>query len=467
MDAKSASNFLKLQTTPDMPKISPAAALLILLSSAISIAAGVLLDHRSPGTTANYRAIYYGARTVFQGADPYLPADFQRVYDIESGQYPSDPVQKQLFKRALSICVNLPSALFLVAPLAALAWGPSHIVWLALIAVSFTLAGLLAYDLGRDYASRLSLILVCFILANSEVLFAVGNTAGLAVSLCVIAIWCFMRDRATWAGILCLSASLLLKPHDSGLLWAYLIVLGGTMRKRAVWSLILCIAIAIPSILWIARVAPTWNGELKANLAATSQRGDISDPGPASSSRKGSADVIIDLQTVFSLFRDDPSFYNPAAILVCALPFAMVLFAGIRVQAHSAHSWHAIAAIAALTMLPSYHRPYDARLLLLAIPASAMLWAQGGRLRQAQSMAVIAAVVLTGDISLALLSLMTKNINVIGMNLFSRICLLPIIRPVPLILLFLAILYSLTYLRRREDGSRIRVASMNEVIANH
>ena len=441
-----------------MPKISPAAALLILLSSAISIATGVLLDHRSQATTANYRAIYYGARTVFRGADPYISAEFQRVYDLESRQYPSDPVQKQLFTRALTICVNLPTTLFLIAPLAKLSWGISHVIWLALIAVSFTIAGLLAFDLGCDYAPRLSLFLVCFTLANSEVLFAVGNTAGLAVSFCVIAIWCFMRNRATWLGIICLSASLLLKPHDSGLLWAYLIVLGGSMRKRAVWTLILCIAVAIPSIVWISRVAPAWNSELKANLAITSQRGDISDPGPASNSRRGSADVIIDLQTVFSLFRDDPGFYNSAAILLSAAMLALVLFAGIRMQDHSAQSWYAIAALAALTMLPSYHRPYDARLLLLAIPACAMLWAQGSRLHRAQSLVTIGAILLTADIPLAILGLLTKNLDTEQMSLLATIFALPIIRPVPLILLFLAVLYSLTYVRSttRDCGIRLR-----------
>jgi len=31
-------------------------------------------------------------------------------------------------------------------------------------------------------------------------------------------------------------------------------------------------------------------------------------------------------------------------------------------------------------MLVTYHRPFDAKLLLLAVPACAMLWAEGGRI---------------------------------------------------------------------------------------
>lgn len=239
------------------------------------------------------------------------------------------------------------------------------------------------------------------------------------------------------------------------------------MRKRALWTLIVCLAVAIPAVLWISRVSPNWNHELASNLASTAQRGDISDPGPRSISRQGSADVIISLQTVFSLVDDDPTFYNPASILVCACLFAIILFVTVRNRPNMSNAWYAIAAIAALTVLPSYHRPYDARLLFLAVPACGMLWANGGRMQRAQSIVTVGAVLLTADIPLAILSVITRNLDATSMNLFTRICALPILRPTTLILLLMAILYSVTYVRCTQNQSKLQFAKTGNAVVNH
>lgn len=430
-----------------MQRKSLVPVLLILLSSGISIVTGILLDHRSPGGTANYRAVYYAARAVFQHADPYHPADFLRVYEAESGEFPSAPDQKYLFVRAVSICVNLPTTLLLTAPLALLSWHASHLIWLVLISVAFTAAGFLAYDLGRDYAPRLSLLLVCIMLANSEVLFAVGNTAGIAVSLCVVALWCLVRQRSTWEGSALLAISLALKPHDSGFLWLLMLTLGGRFRKGAAWSMVMVGAIALSSILWISSVAPGWPHELSANLSLTSQRGDISDPGPTSISRKGSADVIISLQSALSVIRDDPSFYNPTAFLICGILVLLVLVRTMMIRTEFPQAWLAIAAMAALSVLPSYHRPYDARLLLLAVPGAAMLWAQGGYWFKATAVLSVAASVFTADIPLAILNVMTRNWSLVGVPLAQRLFMLPVMRPAPILLLFQSVLFTIIYMR--------------------
>jgi len=292
-------------------------------------------------------------------------------------------------------------------------------------------------------------------LANSQVLFTVGNTAGIAVSLCVIAVWCFTQRKGIWIGTFLLAVSLALKPHDSGLLWAFLLVAGGELRKRAIWTLLIVVVIAVPSIIWISTVAPQWNQELKANLLATSQRGDISDPGPSSISRQGSADVIISLQTVLSVLHDDQGFYDPISILICAGILAIILFATIRHRPGEPEIWFAIASIAALSMLPSYHRPYDARLLLLAVPGASMLWKEG---RKTIPIVTGAAVVLTSDIPLAILSLITRSIDLSGMDLFSRLAVLPLVRPVPLVLLTLTAFYGFAYIKTVRGRSPINMA---------
>ena len=430
-----------------MPNLRATSVFLILLSSGISVLFGLLANRASPGGTANYRAVYYGARCLIHGDDPYQPGEFLRIYNAESGLAPSDPFTRFLFLRATTVCVNLPTTLFLVAALAMLPWGISHLLWLALIAVSLTLAAFSMFDLAAPYAPRMSLFLICILLANSEVLYAVGNTAGLAVSLCVTAVWCFVKKRYEWFGILGLAISLSLKPHDSGLVWLFLLVAGGALRKRALQSMALTILLAVPSLLWVSHVAPGWPHELSANLAQTSAPGDISDPGPRSISRRGSADVIIDLQTVLSLLRDNPRAYNLASIALCAFLLGILVFAALRRSTAPMDIWYGLAAIAAVSMLPSYHRPYDARLLLLAVPASAMMWGRGCRLGRVGAVLTGLAVTFTGDIPLAILSLLTRNIDVTQMGLAARLLTVGLLRPAPLALLAVAVFFTWVYAR--------------------
>ena len=106
-------------------------------------------------------------------------------------------------------------------------------------------------------------------------------------------------------------------------------------------------------------------------------------------------------------------------------------------------------------MLPSYHRPYDARLLLLAVPGASMLWKEG---RKTIPIVTGAAVVLTSDIPLAILSLITRSIDLSGMDLFSRLAVLPLVRPVPLVLLTLTAFYGFAYIKTVRGRSPINMA---------
>lgn len=431
-----------------MSKTNPIALLLIILSSAISIASGVWLDHSSAAGTSSYRAVYYGARCIIDHRDPYNPAEFRSLYQAESGALPSEPFHKLLFLRAVMVCVNLPTTLFLMIPLALVPWWASRILWLTLIGFSLTMAALLTFDLARRYAPRLSLLLICLLLANSQVLFTVGNTAGIAVSFCVIAVWCFVRQRFVWLGVLALAISLALKPHDSALIWLWLLFSGEILRRRAIQAALLVLVIAAPAVLVTWHVSSQWPKELAANLSATSSHGDISDPGPDSISRKGSADILIDLQTILSVFRDNSHFYNPAAYTICGTMLSVLLITLLCSHSVKPIATYALACVAALSMLPSYHRPYDAKLLLLAIPACAILRAEGRLLGRISFLITAAAITLTADIPLAVLSLLTRNLNLSAMSLTEKVFALPVLRPTPLVLMILAAFYLVILVKR-------------------
>lgn len=428
-----------------MTKLRRLSIWLILLCNGFSIISGVALDSSSPAGTTNFRAVYYGARCLLNRTDPYKPSEFLRIYRAESGVSPRDPGRAALFLRAVPICVNLPTTLFLLAPLALLGWWPAHIIWLILIGTIFTCASLFAWDLAVDYAPMVSLVLICALAIDNEVLFIVGNTAAIAIGLCVAAVWCFVKGRFAFAGVVCLAVSVAIKPHDSGFVWLYFLLAGGILRKRALQSLVLTALLAIPAVLWVSMIAPDWRQELQANLSTTSSLGDISDPGPDNASRGITADVLIDLQTVVSVFKDEPRVYNAVSYLTCGSLLIVWSITTLRSQASSPRIWFALASIAALTMLATYHRPYDAKILLLTIPACALLWSGGGFAGRLALGLNAAAVVLTGDIPLAILSNVDTHVDVHGMGVIEKILAIPVLRPVPLILLTLAGFYICKY----------------------
>jgi len=413
----------------------------LFIAMAISAAWGYGIEAKDAEGLVDFRAIYFGARVVFDHHNPYKPSEFLQVYRAEGGKVPPEPGRNRLFLRSVPSCVNLPTTLFLVAPLAMLPWGAASAVWLILIGASFGLAAFLAWDLAREHAPRVSLFLICILLANSEVLFTLGNTAGIAVSLAVVAVWCFFRERMIWAGTLCLAVSLALKPHDSGLVWLYLLVMGGALRKRALYTAMVTALLAVSAVLWISHVAPSWDRDLRTNLAATSARGDISDPGPDSISRAGSADIIIDLQTVVSIFRDEPEVYNPAVWGMCGGLLILLVVKTMRSRPTRENAWYALAVVAPLTMLITYHRPYDAKLLLIAIPACALLWAEGRLIGRIALLLTSLAILLTSDIPLGLLSFITGTLKLSEMSLGARLLSMIVVRPAPLILLAMSIFY--------------------------
>jgi len=395
----------------------------------------------------DFNAVYYGARCVIQHSDPYKAGEFLRVYQADGGEIPSDPKIFNMFRRAVPVCINLPTSLFLIAPFTVLAWGPAHVLWMILEAGSLIFAALLTWNLAGNHASGISLFLICIILANSEGLFQSGNLAGIAISLCVVAVWCFLNERFVSAGILCLAVSLVLKPHDTGLVWLYFLLAGALYRRRALQTLVVVLVLCLPAILWVSHVAPHWIQELHSNLQATSAHGDLNDPGPASLSGQSSTVSIIDLQSVISVFRDDPRIYNPASYLVCGALLLVWSLKTLRARFTTASTWLALAAIAPLTLLVTYHRPYDTKLLLLTVPACAILWAEGGPIGWIALAVNTVGIVFTGDVPLAILVILTKNLHA-GTGLPGKMLTVALTRPVPLVLLAMGIFYLWVYVRR-------------------
>ena len=427
------------------------ALLLILLSSGLSVLWGSFLAHSSSGGLADFKAVFYGARCLIHHADPYNGAQFLRVYQADGLDVPADPMMADLFRRAVLVCINLPTTLFFLIPFAFLPLKVAYLLWALLMTAGLNLACFLMWDLASKNSPRISLFLVCFLAANCVILFADGNAACVVISLCVVAVWCFLQNRFVPAGILCMALSLVIKPHDAGLVWLYFLLAGGVYRKRALQTLLVTAALCLPAVLWVTHIVPQWLTELRSNLQLASVRGGLNDPGPASLGFHH-PDPIISLQAVLSVFHDDPRFYAPAAMLISAALLILWAIATLRTRV-SAHrvspqgTWLALAVIAALTMLVTYHRQHDAKLLLLTIPACALLWAEGGAKGWFAVLANTAGIVITGDIPSTGLSILTSHVQA-GEGFFAHLRAALLVRPAPIILLVMTVFYLWVYWQR-------------------
>ncbi len=281
---------------------------------------------------------------------------------------------------------------------------------------------------------------------------AFGNSAGIIVSLCVVAVWCFLEEKIVWAGVLCLAVSLAIKPHDAGLVWLYFLLAGGVCRKRALQTLLVTVVLGLAAIVWVEPIAPNWMQEWHSILLAASAPGGINNPGPTSPNIRNGANMIIDLQSTISIFRNDPRFYNPASYLVCGTLLLAWAVRTLRSRFSPARAWLALAAVVPLALLVTYHRPYDAKLLLLTVPACAMLWAEGRPIRWLVLLVTTAGIVFTADIPLTLLVIFTNALHISTAGLSGQILTDVLMRPTPIILLVMGIFYLWIYLRHDPAG---------------
>jgi hypothetical protein len=417
---------------------------MLIFGSIVFVILGVCLENTIETPSQDYGAVYFPARTLIHQCDPYKVSEVLRINQAEVALRPLYTVKMLGF---VKLCIYLPTAFSLTVPFAMLPWGLGHILWMALTVGGLILAAFLIWNPGVEAAPIAAGTLLGFLLATSQLIVIFCNPAGIAVSLCVVAVWCFLRQRFVPLGILCLAVSLALKPHDSGLVWLYFLLAGGVYRKRALQTLLATAALSLPAILWVWRVAPNWMREWQSNVSVFSAHGGINDPGRAASAVHGRA-MVISMQSLVGAFWDDPRVFNPAGYLAAALLLFVWVFVTLRSRPSLRKDWLALAAIAALSMLPVCHHLYDTKLLMLTVPACAMLWVEGGWIGWSALTLNVAGFTLTGDLSWAILFGLFNKLHLSEAGFSGQLQTAVRVIPVPLILLIMSVFYLWVYARR-------------------
>ncbi len=416
---------------------------LLLLGAAIFLLVGLALKHVSPISMGDFKVVYYSARCLLKNGDPYLERDVLRVYQAEGRERPSELA---LNRQVMTRYFYPPTAFVFTVPFAFLGFGPGQLLWMVLSAGGLILASILMFDLAADFAPVISGALLGFLLMNSLWLFMIGNSAAIVVSLCAIAVWCFLKEQFVRAGVLCLALSLAVKPHDSGLVWLFFLLAGGTFRKRALQTLLVFAVLCLPAVLWVMHVSPHWMQEAHSNMLTFSSVAGLTDPAATGMAGRY-LDSFVQLQSAVAILWANPRVYNSITYVICGVMLLIWAIATVRLRPIQARSWLALAAITPLSMLPIYHLQHDAKLLVLTIPACAMLWSEGGIIGLMAVIVTASGIAVNGDIFTTIRIALTHHFLVPQPNLPSEILTVVLTRPGPLFLLLMAVFYLWVYTR--------------------
>lgn len=425
----------------------------IFFCGALSVLIGFPIGWRLSGGPTDFQAVYFGTRCLLQHHNPYNVNELESVYQAARQESPN-PTERQ--RKLIALYVNLPTTFVLVAPFEVLPLRVAQTLWMLLIATGLLLSGFLLWTLTEDCAPVLSACLIGFLLANCEYVFSMGNTAGFVVGLALVAAWCFLEERFALAGILCMAVSLAIKPHDGGLIWLYFLLSGGVHRKRALQSIAITALLGVVSVVWLSHVAPHWMRDWQSNMTTISARGNFNDPGPTAVVANTFLKVI-SLQGVFSVFRDDPSFYAPASYLICGVLLLIWLVITIKARPSREKDWLALAVIAPLTLIITYHRVYDAKLVLLIVPACALLWTRGGSIRSIAVALSAMAILFCSDIPLIFLEEFAQSLHVSTGGFSGQMLTVLLDRTTPIVLLLLTVFYLWAYFSCTASSFRPRL----------
>jgi hypothetical protein len=408
-----------------------------LLGAAAFLALGWLSPPDPSLDLSDFKAVYYASRAQVLGQDPYIPANLFHLYRYD----PAVTSAAQAGARDVVIyCVNLPTTLLLFAPFALLSSPAAHLIWPIVTAALFLLAAYLVWDVAVDWAPRVTGLLLLIVLSGSQLLLQTGNAAGVVVSLATIAAWCFLRDRYIAAGVLCLGLALALKPQDAGLVWLFF-VLTPRFRLRALQALGVVAALAVPAALWTWHVSPHWIDELHRNVQSTFAPGQLNDAANVMIDPVVRGPMIISLQTITSLYWSNAAVYNAIAYLVLAPVLLFWITAVLKRRFADLDVWIGLAAAVPITMLLGYHRQYDSRLLLVAVPACALLSRAGDRAGRLAVWFTFAAALASSSIVISMIGNFTFGLRTDHAGPMRTLVYSLIGRPVPWAMLALAMFY--------------------------
>jgi hypothetical protein len=304
--------------------------------------------------------VYTGARCLLHGCNPY------DTFQLEQQFYQAGGQASELPSWQIDVPVYPPSTFLVLSPLALLTFPVARVIWFLLNGFLLFIAARLIQDMSPPQHRWLTTILVCYFVITAEIVLVLGQPAVFAISLVIIGSYLFLRGRFLPAGAFLFLLSLAVKPQIGGLILLYLLL------RRIHWRYAAAAMAGAGVVLLSASLilghhprSAAWASTLRANLSATLSPGGSADPRPENRQAIGD----LNLQSLTSIFFPEAHAFNSAAYTVFLALLALGILVVLRTRASRETHFISLAALSVLSLMPVYHRFYDTRLLLLSIPA--------------------------------------------------------------------------------------------------
>jgi hypothetical protein len=256
-----------------------------------------------------------------------------------------------------------PNSLAMLIPFALLPATIAMWAWLALTLALVVLQFAALADLaGLPLRDPRTLILFAASLASAPFQFAIlsGQLSMPAISLGIIAVWCAARDRRLLAGVI-LGLACAIKPQIGAPFVAYYLL----SRRWSVAGIAILISgiIAGGALIAMHLAHIDWYTGWKQSIALTTRIGGVNDYGWAGDFR----DEIMDLKMLLVSLVHDPRMLRIAVEAISAILAIWYLRVFRSKSLQGRDQLLMLAGLAAVSLLPIYHRVYDAALLTTAL----------------------------------------------------------------------------------------------------
>ena len=288
------------------------------------------------------------------------------------GQSPSDPANfVALWKQQVHSRLDLSDVrthlapplggLVVLAPIAAFPWKIAKVLWLVILLIAFAatvwaLAQVAGF--GRDDLSTIAFVAASLALAPFQTGISSGNPTILVIGLCAVAIWAAHTRRDVAAGVL-FGIACSLKPQLGAFLVLYYLV-----RRR--WRLFTTavattIGLTLVAILYLWLRGVSWLQGYLNNARGFVSANKIDDFSTANPGRFS----LINLQVPMFSMTGHSSSANLLALAISAGLICAWLYWMLKRKRES--ELLSLGAISVISLLPVYHRFYDAALLVVPL----------------------------------------------------------------------------------------------------
>jgi Glycosyltransferase family 87 len=329
-------------------------SVLLVAASAEYVVRGPMRFFKDGSQWSDITQVDIPSRAWIRGIDPYSPKNFAALARQATGDSPT----------TANIGTHSPyplTTLVIVSPIAALPWSIAHMVWTLIqgfsvlpIILSLASFGGLATRLHKCLFAALTLAL-----APLHTGIAVANVSIPAIALCCVAVWAASQGKETAAGIL-LGVATCLKPQLG--LWFILYYL---LRKR--WRIVLVVASVGAFVLMIGLLrlevsGVAWWQDYLSNargFALDNKTVDFTGTDPIRF-------TLINVQVLFYILLGSTTAAEAGALLTGAALVGSWIWLGFRRQSRIPELL-LLSSMVVLSLLPTYHRNYDATLLVFPL----------------------------------------------------------------------------------------------------